>query len=252
MTPRNIVPLIAPHELEAFATPTATLTYHGGPVLSAVRVQAIFWGDPWQHTPLNALIPQLGDFFNSILKSSLMDLLAEYSVPGSAIGHGQYLGAVALTTPALGATVSDVQIQQTLQKWISSKTVVQPDANTLYFVYLPPGVVSTLDTAGSCTEYCGYHSHINGQIFYAVEPYLDCRGCMFANGIFESLTKVSSHELCEAITDPALNAWSDDNSGNEIGDICNAGMATLGGFVVQTEWSNAQKACASAPKTKKG
>jgi hypothetical protein len=59
-------------------------------------------------------------------------------------------------------------------------------------------------------------------------------------------TTSSTHELCEAITDPALGTWWDPNTGDEIGDICNRQTATLGGYVVQTEWSNAQNACVVA------
>ena len=97
-------------------------------------------------------------------------------------------------------------------------------------------------------KFCGYHNHAGNSIFYAVEPFVTCSGCTFGHGIFDSLTKVSSHELCEAITDPALNAWFDDNGGNEIGDICNGGVTTLGGFVIQTEWSNRANACVSIPR----
>ena len=115
--PRNIVPLIAPHELAAFApAPTAQLIYHGGPLLSTVQVTAVFWGDAWQHAPNNGLIAQLGGFFDFILQSSLMDVLAEYSVPGHPIERGQYLGPVTLAAPALGSFVSDTQIQQALQQ----------------------------------------------------------------------------------------------------------------------------------------
>jgi hypothetical protein len=247
--PRYIVPLIKPKEAAAAIqpAPTAHLTYHGGPLISAVEVRAIFWGSAWKENPNSDLIPQLGNFFDFILQSSLMDVLAQYGVAGKPIGHGKYLGPVVTTGPALGDTVSDDEIQQALQGWIENSTIPKPNANSLSFVYLPPGVVSSDGTAQSCTEFCGYHSHINGQIFYAVEPFLDCDGCKAGTGIFDSLTKVSSHELCEAITDPALSGWFDDNGGNEIGDICNENIVTLGGFVIQSEWSNAKNACRIAP-----
>ncbi len=250
-TPKNIVPLFTPGQAAPLqAATTAQLTYHGGPVLSNVKVQAIFWGDGWQPAAQADLIPQLGRFFTFILQSCLMDLLAEYGVPGHPIGHGQYLGPVTTATPALGVTVSDLQIQQALQGWITNQTVAAPDANTLYFVYLPPGVVSTMGTSSSCAQYCGYHNHFSvagNQVFYAVEPFITCPGCTFGSGILDSLTKVSSHELCEAITDPALDAWWDNSTGEEIGDICNGGVATLGGFLVQTEWSNTLNACQVCP-----
>jgi hypothetical protein len=49
------------------------------------------------------------------------------------------------------------------------------------------------------------------------------------------------------VTDPALNAWFDD-TGNEIGDICNSSIVQLGGFFIQTEWSNRANACISIPR----
>lgn len=219
----------------------------GGPLLSNVQVQAIFWGAGWQQAAQSALIPKIGQFFTFILASQLLDFLAEYGVAGKPIGHGQYLGSVTTTAPTLGTTVSDAQIQQALQGWIQNHTVAQPNANTLYFIYLPPGVVSTQSGQSSCVQYCGYHNHIGSTIFYAVEPFLNCAGCTYGSGVFDSLTKVSSHELCEAITDPALNAWWDNSTGNEIGDICNGGITTLGGFVIQTEWSNALNTCSIVP-----
>jgi hypothetical protein len=247
-SPRNIVPMIAPHEMAAFApAPAAHLSYHGGPLLSAVQVEAIFWGTAWQQAPQQPLIAQIGKFFSFILKSSLMDVLAQYGVPGKPIGHGSFLGATTVTTPVLKNTVTDKQIQTALQGWIKAKTVPQPNANTLYFVYLPPGVVVTLSGQSSCAQFCGYHSHVGSQIFYAVEPFITCAGCTFGTGIFDSLTKVSSHELCEAMTDPAGTGWFDPTTGDEIGDICNGSVTTLGGFVVQNEWSNNKNACVFTP-----
>ena len=121
-------------------------------------------------------------------------------------------------------------------------------ANTLYFVYLPPNVVSTRqDGKQSSLEYCGYH-HAVGNVFYAVIPYATCNGCVFPGNFLDTLTEVTSHELAEAITDPALNAWWDSNTQDEIGDICNRQTMRLGGFMIQTEWSNSQQACVIAPR----
>jgi hypothetical protein len=252
--PRTIVPLLTPEVHAAFARTAAAahLSYHGGPLLSAVQVITIFWGNTWQQPAQITLIARLNQFFDFILNSALMDALEEYGVLGKPIGHGSRVGTATVTTSEPGGgtgSVSDAQIQQALQGWIQNGTVVQPNANTLYFVYLPDGVTSTLGGESSCQQYCGYHNHINGGSFYAVEPFITCPGCIFGQGIFDSLTKVSSHELCEAVTDPALNAWFDDTPpNNEIGDICNAAIVQLGGFTIQTEWSNRANACVSIPR----
>jgi hypothetical protein len=111
-------------------------------------------------------------FFSFVLTSSLIDQLTEYSVPNFAISHGNFIGTISTSTPALGATVTDADIQQMLQQEIASSAVPAPSANTLYFIYLPPGVTVTMGGSSSCQAFCGYHNHISGQIFYAACPIL--------------------------------------------------------------------------------
>ena len=262
MTPRKIVPIVT-REATAPAVVDATkpisplalapaaaphLTYHGGPVLGSVEVVVIFWGGFWTQSgggaPLQA---SLNGFFDFILASSFMDTLQEYSTPSTVIRKGRRISTVNVTTEpgtatAGGRTVSDAQIQQELQTLIGNGTVPVTTANTLYFFYLPPNVVVTFQGGASCQAFCGYHEHINNTIFYAVEPHITCGGCSFGS-ILDSLTKVSSHELAEAVTDPNSNGWFDPNTGDEIGDICNTSTARLGAFLVQNQWSNARAAC---------
>src|SRR5215831_6154509 len=81
------------------------------------------------------------------------------------------------------------------------------------------------------------------QIFYAVMPYPDCHGCTGSLVAFDALTSTSSHELCEAITDPIPGqGWYDQNNG-EIGDICAWQTRQLGNYTVQLEWSNQANSC---------
>ncbi len=90
----------------------------------------------------------------------------------------------------------------------------------MYFVFLPPGVKVALGGSQSCQAFCGYNDAIGTQIFYAVMPFPDCSGCRGNLAPFDALTATSSHELCEAITDPIPGkGWYDDANG-EIGDIC--------------------------------
>jgi len=249
--PRKIVPLIAPAAIAARA-PSANLVYHGGKVLGAVQVIPLFWGSFWAAGDGAHLANQINGFFDFLLTSSFMDMLGEYSTATTAIGRGSRPTSLFLTgsepgdATVTGRTISDEQIQSALQAWITTGTIPPPTDNTLYFVYLPPNVVSTMGGDSSCAQYCGYHNHVGGTIFYAVEPYITCLGCSFGT-ILDSLTKVSSHELAEAVTDPALDAWFDPNSGEEIGDICNTSTTHLGGFLVQNQWSNARNACVIDP-----
>jgi hypothetical protein len=238
--PIQIVPL-RDYALAAPVT-AAKLTYRGGPLIPAVQVFNFFWGTAWQGMQA-ALVQEINQFFDFVLTSALMDQLAEYSVPGSSIGHGSRAGAVILSTDPPTA-IADADIQKLIQQEISSDAAVpQPTPNSLYYVFLPPGVTVTLDGSASCSNFCGYHSDINGTIFYAVMPYPDCSGCTGTLAVLDALTSTSSHELCEAITDPVPGqGWYDDQNG-EIGDICAWKTKQLGLYTVQLEWSNSAGSC---------
>ena len=189
------------------------------------------------------MVSNINSFFDYILTSSLMDQLAEYSTSNQTIDHGSRIGTTTITTSDPGSTVADSDIQQLLNNGITSNTLPQPGANTLYYVYLPSGVTVTQGGSSSCQSFCGYHDSINGQIFYAVMPYPDCQGCTGGLATFDALTSTSSHELCEAVTDPIPGqGWYDQNNG-EIGDICAWQTKQVGNYTVQLEWSNQANSC---------
>ena len=246
--PMRIVPVRVDDRIVAPAPgappgPSPQLTYRGGPLLTAVQVFTFFWGDGWQARAQADLMQQIIQFFDYVVASPLIDQLVEYSAVGSTIGHGANLGAIPLAA-ALGPSVDDPAIQQLVQQQISTNSAVpQPTPNSLYFVFLPPGVAVSLGGSSSCVTFCGYHSDINGRIFYAVMPYPDCSGCTGALTTLDALTSTTSHELCEAITDPIPGqGWYDDNNG-EIGDICAWQTKRLGAYAVQLEWSNQAARC---------
>ena len=221
----------------------ASLSYRGGPLLQNAQVFTIFWGRQWQSSATAQLImAKINQFFTAILASPLIDQLAEYSVPGKAIGHGAFIGTKVITPAAPVGSVTDSQIQGALSGWIKAQALPKNTPDTLYFIYLDPGVVSIMGGSKSCQNYCGYHGRI-GSIYYGVMPYPTCHGCLGAMSATDALTGTSSHELCEAITDPAPGqGWYDDRNG-EIGDICAWHFKQVGGYTVQLEWSNAQGKC---------
>jgi hypothetical protein len=242
----RIVPLYVPEDLTQLtvgATPPK-LTYRGGPLLTSVRIFTVFWGTAWQTSPQSDLLSKVNQFFDFILTSPLIDQLSEYSVTGHSIGHGQRIGTATITSPKLRHSVTDHAIQHMLQQEISTNSAFpKPTSNTLYFVYLPPGVSVSQGGSRSCQAFCGYHENISGQIFYATMPYPGCTGCAGGLATFEALTSTSSHELCEAITDAVPGqGWYDDQNG-EIGDICAWKTKQVGGYTVQLEWSNKANSC---------
>jgi len=81
--PLRIVPT-HPFARDASA-PAPHLTYRNGPLLTSVEVFTVFWGKAWQE-PANDILPgEVNSFFDFILTSSLIDQLAEYSVPDKSI-----------------------------------------------------------------------------------------------------------------------------------------------------------------------
>ena len=232
---------------EAGATPPPNLTYRGGPLLKNVQVFTLFWGSAWGGPSMKSVIDEINKFFQFILTSSLVDQLAEYDRPNFKIGHGSFVGTTTISKPALKSSVSDKVIQHVLQQEIgTNKSIPQPNPDLLYFVYLPPGVAVVQGGGKSCQVFCGYHDNIGGQIFYAPMPYPGCPGCNGAASgltVIEALTSTSSHELCEAITDPVPGqGWYDDYHG-EIGDICSWRTKKVGIYAVQKEWSDSSKSC---------
>jgi len=209
MLPINIVR----HKEFVRAAATPLLAYHGGKLLQNVEVTLIYWGSAWTNDPLRT---SLDEFFAFVLASPLIDQLAEYGP----IGHGKLVQSLLLADSEPPNPVDDVNIQAILQDLVAKGTVGAPTPNSLYFVFTPSGTTVTIQGQSSCQDFCGYHNFV-GNIVYAVDPYDDCPGCQFVPGdLVGSTTVPASHELCEAITDPFLNGWFDDGSGEEIGDIC--------------------------------
>ena len=124
----------------------------------------------------------------------MIDQLAEYNVPGQAIGHGALIGTKIITLNAPVGSVTDSQLRTQLKKWISSKAIAKNSTNRLYFIFLDPGIVSILGGSRSCQSYCGYHNNV-GKVYYAVMPYPSCSGCLGGLQAFDALTATSSREL---------------------------------------------------------
>jgi hypothetical protein len=229
----------------------AHLTYYGGPVISNVKVYAVFWNSAVKYQST------ISSFYSTITASAYFDWLTEYNTGTQSIGHGTLAGSLIDTGAPAGTKITDTQIHTEINRLISTGAVPAPDANTLYMVHFPPGI--TIDQGGgnlSCQVFCAYHgtyTRNNQYVYYGVIPDLggSCASGCGGGTQDQNTTSVSSHELIEAVTDPAVGlatanasplAWYDTTNG-EIGDICNAQQATVAGFTVQKEFSNQAKDC---------
>jgi len=211
-----------------------TVSFFGGNVLPQVQAQALFLGNEFASAPANTETATLDAFLKDITGGPYMQALARagYNVgPGTAVA-----GAVDNTSLTVGSTISDAFIRARLQADVTSGLLKAPNANTLYVVYVEPGVAVNLGSGQGTTQQgiLGYHTAFVGAngapIRYAV---VVAPGGAAGNSVLpeattaiDQLTAVTSHELAEAVTDPDINSnvnngrlgWFDPQRG-EIGDI---------------------------------
>ncbi|MCU1400339.1 MAG: hypothetical protein JWN62_3448 [Acidimicrobiales bacterium] len=111
---------------------------------------------------------------------------------------------------------------------ITAELGLPTDLSHFYPMFFPPGVMTTDGTdADSVSVYCAYHSAApsgDNIIVYGNEPYEEsgCDSGQAPNGnvLADAAVSVLSHEVIEAMTDPAdTRAWND-AVGDEIADIC--------------------------------
>jgi hypothetical protein len=255
-TGKGTIPILWKHpgrDATTEAAAGAKLVYNGGPVIPNVKAYIVEWGpNVWPDG-----LATMKKFFQTIPNSPYVDWLSEYNTPTQKIGRGTFGGVIVDSNPPAGTTIDDTQIQAELTKLFDAGTLPKPTANTYYQVLFPPGVTVTAEGTSFCVAGpfgipCAYHqsfSYNGTNVYYSPQP--DYSGqcgtdCGFVPGnSLASLTTAASHEMVEAITDPApWSGWNDPTNG-EIGDICEVESQgqQVNGIYVQTEWSNVQNAC---------
>ena len=204
-----------------------TLSYYGGPIVQSVNVVTVWWGGKSNVQYAD----NLNGFYTGVTKSPWFDVMSEYNTNGYTIGSGTWVGEYS-DTAAPNGTVTDAQIQSRLLQLINSNSVPYNE-NTYYAIHFMPGVYIS-DYGGSCVYFCAYHGTIqygSSYVYYGVMPDQggNCLGgCGSDPSLFNNICSVSSHELAEMVTDPAVGlatidayplAWYSGSLG-EIGDIC--------------------------------
>jgi hypothetical protein len=229
-------------------TVTST-TDGGGRVLTDVEVILCFWGSAWNsNPPPSPSRTQIETAITGILTGPFMGGLRQYRGVGQ--GTMIYSEINASTDPANGYTNADLVAM--LKSRIDNAGMPSPLAghDRFYAVFPPQGVNNSI------TKFAGQHQSFthNGQTGYYC--WVDNNGSLTGGN---SITKVFSHELVEACTNPDVdtsnnsilvngtNADGSSVTNDEIGDTCNGQFATLNmnGITCSVEayWSKADNLC---------
>lgn len=230
--------------------PLPNLTYHGGKILKSPTFVPIFLGAHWGTLKGGSERSYITEFCRKIPRSDYTSVWKEYGV-----GKGSCGTADTVSPKTARRRVTDRELQTLVQAEIGKKRVQSEDGETVYTVFLPPGMVlvtpdghsTSLDGVG------GYHSSYNtpdgGKVYYAAIVYSQGEnGISFTDDPKDNITITTSHEWTEAATDPDVNngklGWYDYQYG-EVSDIpLSMGMPpeeiidAVDGFAVQENWSN--------------
>jgi len=202
------------------------------------------------------------------------------SNPGVTLSGVTTKGTISVTGPTSKGTV-EYELQQ-----LVNTGVIVPTVNTYVPVYFPPnllvnggsGIGTQCGTGGNPNAWCSYHygftltTPVNGvkYLYYSIHPDIGklttyCSPCGgVTNSVYNSVTYFASHELAEAITDPQVFVFNNENlntlqspvgwyneANGEVVDECDTTPASTGTFVgtdgvtytVEQLWSNKANAC---------
>jgi hypothetical protein len=229
-----------------------SVSYHGGALLTSVSIEPVYYGRDWHNATYLQQAANLNTFLGMIANSPYMDMLKEYQV-----GRGSLADSGVIDNGLAGGQwVDDTQVQQMLANDIAGGLVPPPTVNRLYMVYTAPNVVVTQGGDNSQQDFFGYHNaFLSGSgkpIYYAVIAHPVGNGDFGNLDDFETLTKTTSHELAESVTDPGgftnfdpggwFGTFPQLGPDQEIADVVNDSthLATLNGYTVQGVWSQQQ------------
>jgi hypothetical protein len=229
-------------------TVTST-TDGGGKVLTDVEVILIFWGSFWTNTPKPS--PSADDYktaIEGILTGPFMSGLRQYRNVGQ--GTLIYTDMNDSSDPANGYSDSDVVTMLTNRLDNTSMPPPADGHNRFYAVIVPQGIQNSL------TQFAGQHQSFTYKGKKGYYAWVDDSGSLTGH---DCVTKVFSHELVEACTNPDVDTSNNsilvdgkksDGStvtNDEIGDACNDQFTTvdMNGVQcsVQSYWSKADNIC---------
>jgi hypothetical protein len=209
----------------------------GGPELTSAHLSLVFWGAAWTNPATSPSTAQCESALRSIVDGPWGTQLNQYH----GIGRSVIDQVVTFSGSEAPAGFVESDISNFVDARINAGDVQAPaDADQrIYVVLLPTGHSST------DTPFVGRHqnySRADGTtVYYA---WVTNDGTLTGGN---SIPKIFSHELCEALTDPKVSTGPTsitlNNDGDEIGDVCNSVWSTVDGHAVEAYWSVADNRC---------
>ena len=256
--PRNMAPRTAANNAASVAFTTGNqIDYNGGPVLLGTTKVYYIWYGNWDASSMTIL----SNLASNIGGSPYFNINTGYfDGTGASVSNSVSFAGSANDNYSRGTRLTDADIWLAVTNALS-KGSLPIDSNGVYFVLTSGDVHVT----GFPRSVCGWHSqqiynNTNIQFAFVGDPdpagLFNCAEQTVspnANPGADAMANIIAHELEEAVTDPAGDAWYD-SDGNEIGDKCswafgatyaamNGSKANmqLGGkdYLIQKNWVNA-------------
>jgi hypothetical protein len=209
---------------------------HGGPVLHTAQVHLVYWGSTWIASGTSHPTPdQITAAFRTLTAGPYLGGRAQYGDIRPAVVRG----STVITSSDPPAAFTDEQVGDFLNRQIDAGVLPEPDPDnqTLYIVVLP----ASAHAAGD--------SHFVGEHNYYTRHGQRIRFAWTADSAsLFTATRIISHELVEAITDPEgsaiLGVTGACRQGGwcEIADIC-PDTVIVDGVAAAPYWSNQAGAC---------
>jgi len=233
----------------------SNLTYHGGPVQTAPKIYAVYWGSAWNGSgDPNGVKARANAFYGVIGGSRWLNSVTQYTQ-----SNGQHVGNAAGSFAASYVDTTSTPPSRPTQSQLAAEATRAAahfndySASASYVIILPHGI----KPSGFGTQYCAWHSSTTvsgkGTIAYTNAPYIpdagaSCgAGSVNSPGTLDGVTIVYGHEQAETETDPQPNSGWLDSSGAENGDKCAwtnlENNPNAGGYPTQPLWSNANNGC---------
>ncbi len=187
--------------------------YWGGPIIPNVKIIMVLWGSGVYAPYITQQnVPQsMTSYYTELVKSSWMDTLSEYNTNSQSVGRGTFVGRYTITPSVSSSTITDDFIEGELIRQINDENLPPNDDSTLYQIHFPQNKVISAFGMLSCVDFCAYHNTVTlptPGLYYSIIPDFssesDCSWGCGSSTEFNNVCSVSSHEIAEAITDPAI------------------------------------------------